>query len=432
MSSVIGIRREDKNQWERRVPFVPRHVKELVREGFEIFIQPSDIRIFKGEEYEEAGAGVQEDLSGCDIVFGVKEFPIDIFRTGQAYMYFAHVIKGQEKNMPMLRGLLDNGCTLMDYEKVTDDANLRLIFFGNYAGLAGMLECLYTLGKRLEWEGINTPFLALKRPLDYASLDEAKAALEVVAKWIELEGLPEDLSPLVVGFAGYGNVSRGAQEIFDILPHEEIPPENLNNFIKNNEYSKHRLYKTVFYEKDMVVPAGDHDFELQDYFQHPEKYRGVFEQYLPNLSVLVNCIYWDERYPRLVTKDWVRANWTSASRLKVIGDISCDVEGSIECTLKDTEPGDPVYVYLAENDTIVTGWEGAGPVIMAVDTLPSELPRESSAFFGDQLMAFIPAFAKTDFDREFKDLDLPPEIKRSVIVHKGRLTPDFEYIGSYL
>ncbi|MCK4265657.1 MAG: hypothetical protein KAX31_00125, partial [Thermoplasmata archaeon] len=106
--------------------------------------------------------------------------------------------------------------------------------------------------------------------------------------------------------------------------------------------------------------------------------------------------------------------------------------GSIECTLKDTEPGDPVYVYLAESGNIVKGWEGAGPVIMAVDTLPSELPRESSAFFGDQLMAFIPAFAKTDFSQEFKDLDLPPEIKRSVIVHKGRLTPDFEYIGKYL
>jgi saccharopine dehydrogenase (NAD+, L-lysine-forming) len=180
----IGIRREDKNEWERRVPLTPDHVKDLIQHGVDVFVQPSRIRVFPDEEYEKAGV---ED---------------------QAYMFFAHVIKGQKYNMPMLRKLMDTGCTLLDYEKVTDDANRRLIFFGNFAGLAGMLETFYTLGKRLEWEGVKSPFSALKRPLEYGSLGEAKVALAVVGKWIEIDGLPEGIAPLVVGFAGYGNVSR--------------------------------------------------------------------------------------------------------------------------------------------------------------------------------------------------------------------------------
>lgn len=433
MPSVIGIRREDKNEWERRVPLTPEHVKELARQGIEVHIQPSKIRIFKDEEYEEVGAEVREDLSGCGIVFGVKEFPIPFFNDGQAYMFFSHTIKGQDYNMPMLRRIMDRGCTLMDYEKVTDDENRRLIFFGNYAGLAGMLECLYTLGKRLEAEGTLTPLLGLKRPLHYGSLDEARTALEVVGKWIELEGLPESTMPLVVGFAGYGNVSKGAQEILDILPVEEIQPNELAAFMEDGRFSRHKVYKVVFYERDMVVPVDpEGTFELQDYFDNPEKYRGVFSRYLEHLTVLVNCIYWTPDYPMLVTKKWLKDNWTPESRLKVIGDITCDIEGSIECTIKSTEPGSPIYVYLPESGEVVDGWEGAGPVIMAVDTLPSELPRESSEYFGDQLMPFVPAMAGADLSKEFSALELPPEIKRATIVHHGKLTPDFQYIEKYI
>ena len=200
-----------------------------------------------------------------DRILGIKEMPLDFFKPGLTYMFFAHVIKGQEYNMDMLRKMMELGCGLMDYERVVDDNNRRLVFFGKYAGLAGMLEGLYTLGKRLELEGVQTPLAALKRPLDYDSLGEAKAALEVVGKWLEADGLPESVSPLVVGFAGYGNVSQGAQEIFDILPHEDIAPANLAGFIEKGESSRNKLYKVVFYEKadwelvdtpdSLVVPA---------------------------------------------------------------------------------------------------------------------------------------------------------------------------------
>lgn len=433
--SRIGIRREDKNEWERRVPLTPDNVRLLVRKGYDVVVQPSNIRVFKDTEFEAAGATVQEDLSKCDIVFGIKEFPVPFFFDKGTYMFFSHVIKGQKHNMPMLRKILETRGTLLDYERVIDEKNRRLIFFGNYAGLAGMLETLHTLGKRLEWEGLKTPFLALKRPLEYDTLGEAKAALGVIGKWLSTHGLPEGRVPMVFGFAGYGNVSKGAQEIFDILPHEDIAPERLEAFMKEGKFSRNTLYKVVFYEKDMVVPADPKGkFELQDYFAHPEKYKGVFEQYLPSLTVLVNGIYWDSRYPRLVSKKWVRENFSDGKhpRLTVFGDISCDVEGSIECTVRPTEPGNPVYVYNPVDGTVREGYEGEGPVVMAVEILPTELPRESSIFFGDMLMPYIPGIMSADSRGDFSSCNLPLPIKRSVIVYKGELTPEYAYIQKFL
>src|SRR5581483_4150280 len=154
-------------------------------------------------------------------------------------------------NMPMLRKLIDRGATLIDYEKVTDDQNRRLIFFGNYAGTAGMFETLYTLGKRLAWEGMPNPLAGLKRPLEYSGLEEAKSALRHAGELIVRDGLPASLSPLVVGFTGYGNVSKGAQEIFDLLPHETIHASDLSRWMSSGDASNRKLYKVVFYEQDM-------------------------------------------------------------------------------------------------------------------------------------------------------------------------------------
>lgn len=197
----------------------------------------------------------------------------------------------------------------------------------------------------------------------------------------------------------------------------------------------------------MVEPVSKEDrFELQDYFSHPEKYRGCFEKYLPHLSVLVNCIYWDKRYPRLVTKDYLKKSWKKS--LRVIGDISCDVEGSIEATVKCTDSGNPVFIYDIEKDEAVD-WtpdfsrersspakaghpKANGPVILAVDNLPCEVPRESSADFSRALEDFIPSVAKADFNAAFEELALPPEIKRAVIAHKGELAPDYRYLEQYL
>ncbi len=178
MQRYVGVRREDKSQWERRVPITPDVARELREQhGVQVIVQPSPVRAFADAEFSQAGAVVQESLSACPVVFAIKEIPSYVFEPGQAYVFFAHVIKGQPFNMPMLRRMLELGCTLIDYEKVTDDQGRRLIFFGWHAGVAGMLETLWALGKRLAWQGIDTPFAGLGHPYDYHDLAEAKAAV---------------------------------------------------------------------------------------------------------------------------------------------------------------------------------------------------------------------------------------------------------------
>ena len=436
MVPSIGIRREDKSEWERRVPIIPQDAAELQQEHhLQVIVQPSDIRAYTDQEFVRAGIKVQEDLSPCPVVLGIKEIPKEVFQPDTTYVFFAHVIKGQPYNMPMLQRMLDLGCCLIDYERVVDEKNRRLIFFGWHAGVAGMIDTLWTLGQRLAWEGIPNPFSHLRQTHTYHDLAEAKEALAQVRTRIESEGLPQELTPLIVGVAGYGNVSRGAQEMLDLLPVIEIEPEEVATVAASEDVSRHHLYKAVFKEWHSVEPiAPDQEFVLQDYYDHPEKYRGVFEQYVPHLTVLVNAIYWTEAYPRLVTKAYLKDLFggDEAPKLRVIGDISCDVEGAIECTVKATEPGDPIYVYNPATGEAADGHKGPGVVVMAVEILPSEVPRESSADFSQVLKPFVPAIANCDFNAPFEECNLPPEIKRAVIAYQGKLTPEYQYIQESL
>jgi len=435
MGPTVGIRREDKNQWERRVPLTPADLADLQRDNnLKFLVQTSPIRVYQDEDYRSAGIEVVEDLGAADLVFAVKEIPVDLLRAGTAYVYFSHVIKGQSYNMPMLRRLLELGCSLIDYERIADERERRLIFFSLHAGYAGMIESLWCLGQRLRSRGIETPFTAVKHAYEYASLDEAKDHLREIAKQITTEGLDPAVQPLVFGLAGYGNVSQGCQEILECLGVTEIPVAELAARSARGSGSD-PLLQVVFKEEDMVVPAtAGHEFELQDYYQHPEKYRGRFAEYLPHLDVLMNTIYWDERYPRLVTKAWARDHYQpgNRTRLQVIGDISCDFEGSVELTLEPTYPDHPCYVYDPGSDTIQSGYEGEGPVIMAVDNLPCELPRESSQHFSTVLRDMVPALAAADWQGDFARLELPAHLKKAVIVYKGQLTPAYEYLQESL
>ncbi len=436
MNMRIGIRREDKSVWERRVPIIPEHVRQLREEhSIEVWVQPSEIRVFRDEEFAQAGARVEEDLSSCPVVFAIKEIPAHFLHPGHTYVFFAHVIKGQPYNMPMLSSLLELGCQLIDYEKVTDERGRRLIFFGRHAGLAGMIDTLWALGQRLNWEGIPNPFSDLHQARQYESLTEAKAAVSAVGERITREGLLEPITSLICGFAGYGNVFRGADEIIELLPGREIEPQEVAAVAESGDYARDAVYKVVFKEEHTVEPISPEDrFELQDYYDHPEKYRSTFHTYLPHLTLLVNCIYWEAKYPRLVTKADLKQLYGGAEppRLRVIGDVSCDIEGAIECTVKCTEPGDPVFVYDPSEDRAVDGFEGWGPVVLAVDILPSELPCDASEYFSGVLMKYVPAVAQADYSVPFEELALPPEIKRAVIVYQGKLTPDYRYLEQYL
>jgi alpha-aminoadipic semialdehyde synthase len=432
MSFTLGIRREDKNIWEKRVPIIPDHVKQLKeKHNINTIVQPSKIRTFDDEEYETIGANIDENLKDANVIFAVKEMPLDFFEKDKTYVFFAHVIKGQKKNMPMLKQMMKQGCTLIDYEKITDEKNRRLVFFGRYAGLAGMIDTLWAFGQHVKWRGIETPFSEIKQTINYSSLDEAKKHFKEIGKKIQQDGLPDFITPIVIGFAGYGNVSKGAQEILDMLPVEEIGPRQLEAI--HEHYSDKIIYKVVFKEEDMVEPVSNEvTFNLAEYYTKSHLYRSIFQQHIRKLSILMNCIYWDERYPRLITKEFLEENYTGEMKLQAVGDISVDVNGAIEFTEKITTPGNPVFVYNPVRDDIIDGYKASGVVVMSVDNLPCELPRESSTEFSNSLIKFVPSIAKADYKLSFDRLDLPEEIKKAVILHKGKFTPDYQYITKYL
>ena len=468
MPAHICIRREDKNEWERRTPLIPAHVKQLLEQGIQVHVQTSPIRAYRRQEYEQAGATIIEGLSECPIILAIKEVPPALLQPHKTYIFFSHTIKGQAYNMPMLQKLLDLGCQLIDYEKIVDEQGRRVVFFGDYAGRAGMIDTLWALGQRLAWENIDTPLREIQPAHQYTDLEAAKQAIQRVGQQIAKKGLiPAALTPLICGFAGYGNVSRGAQEIYDLLPVQEIDPDDLATC---QDRDPHHVFKVVFKEQHMVTPIQKGTtFELQDYYDHPEKYRGQFERYVPYLTLLVNGIYWSARYPRLVTQDYLKElfsqdqapkvltcpPWQTSApwhctpgqvrtlggqcqgsqpkgKLRVIGDISCDAEGAIECNLRATDPGNPIYVYDPLTGKTQDGHQGRGVVVLAVDNLPCELPRESSTHFSNTLLPFVSTIARADYGVPFDQSDLPPIIKRAVIVWQGQLTPAYRYLQEYL
>ena len=210
---MIGIRHENKSKWEGRTPLVPQDVSDLIREhGIGFQVQTSPTRVFPDREFAAAGANVVDELTDdCPIIMGVKEIPPEKFLPGRTYVYFSHTIKGQPANMPTLRRLMELRCQLIDYEKVVDNQGQRLIFFGRYAGLAGMIDTLWALGQRFRHEGLRTPLETIQQAYKYNGLDAAKSEIAKVGEQIRRDGLPEACRPFVCGFAGYGQVSQGAQ-----------------------------------------------------------------------------------------------------------------------------------------------------------------------------------------------------------------------------
>jgi hypothetical protein len=317
---------------------------------------------------------------------------------------------------------------------MVNDKGQRVLFFGNYAGHAGMIDTLWALGRRLAVEGIPSPFETLHPTHYYKNLVDAKEAVGQVAWKIIKEGLPRELDPLVIGFFGYGHTSQGAQEILDILPVEAVQPRDLPRLFERRQESPRIVYKVVFKEEDMVERAvPGRPFDLQDYYKNPQDYRPVVESLVPCLTAIVNGIYWTPKYPKFVTKPFLKKLYGGARpRLRVIGDITCDINGSIESTVEATDPENPVYVYDPSQDKPLFGFEGTGPVVLAVYNLPAELPLEASTYFSGGLKEYVPALAKADFRATFEDCGLPDVLRRGVILYRGKLTPDYAYLGPFV
>ena len=392
-----------------------------------VTVQPSDLRVFPDAEYVAAGATVTEDLSECGVVLAVKEIPAELLRPGTGYLFFSHTIKGQAHNMPLLARVIEVGATLIDYERIVAADGRRLIHFGRYAGLAGALDGLWALGRRLAADGIRSPFEQLQQTVAYPDLATALGAVDAVGEDISAGGLDPRVAPLVVGITGYGNVAGGAMEVLGRLPCREVTPAELDDAYVEGA-ARDVVHVAVFREADTVAAPGGGPVDVAAYRRDPSGYRSAFAPFLGRLSMLVNSIYWDPRGPRLVTTDELAA-LGEERRLRLIADLSCDIDGAIECTVKATTTDDPVFVHDPRTRQVRDGFEGEGMAVLAVDNLPCELPVDASVAFSAALEPFVPALAATSFDTALGSLHLPPEIARAVVAHRGALAPGYAYLA---
>jgi alpha-aminoadipic semialdehyde synthase len=425
----LGIIKETKNKWERRVALNPAAVKELVEKGFEVKVEPSEIRVYTDAEYAAAGAHLCEDLGDCDFMLGVKEIPLHRVISGIPHLFFSHTIKGQEYNMPLLQYFLDTKSTLLDYERIIDEKGRRLVFFGTYAGNAGMVDTLWGLGQRLKvHKGIETPFTKMKHAYEYESLEQALAEIKDIGDEIATSGLPEEICPLNVFLMGYGHVANGCREVLDMLPVEYITPDQLPQLAQN--YDSHKIYVAVFKEEHMVARKDGGDFELQDYFAHHDAYKSIVDRHLAHCSVYMNAIYWEPDCPVFLPNSEV-AKYQD-DKLIIIGDITCDIEGSVECTIKATKPDNPIFIFDAKTGTATDGLSGCGVANCAVDNLPCEFSKEASDCFSNALMPFMEAMLRNDYTLPVAESSLPTEIKPACIAHQGALQPQYTYLAQFL
>lgn len=210
LQKTIGIVRENRSVWDRRVPLTPKDVQTLkkLNPSLNFIIQPSKIRIFKNTEYEQVGAIISEDLSSCDLILGVREQPIETLIPNTTYMFFGHLIKAQSKNMKLLDALVEKNIRFIDYEKITDENNKRLVYFGRFGGMAAAIDFLAGLGSVFLKRGISTPLLTISFSYKYFSLEHAKKNLTKVSQLLQYGGIPKGVSPLVFAITGKGIILK--------------------------------------------------------------------------------------------------------------------------------------------------------------------------------------------------------------------------------
>lgn len=439
-NGVVGILAEAKNIWERRVPLTPSHCAMLLRGGNgktgvdRIIVQPSNKRIHHDALYEDVGCELSEDLSECGLILGIKQPKLDMILPDRAYAFFSHTHKAQKENMPLLDRILAERVSLFDYELIVGDNGKRLLAFGTFAGRAGFIDFLRGLGQRYLNLGYSTPFLSLGASYMYPSLAAAKAAMISVGEEIATFGLPSGICPLVFVFTGTGNVSIGAQEIFKLLPHSFVDASKLPELFEkargNTQTTRtsmrgFQVYGCVVTCQEMVAPKDSTKlFDKMDYYAHPEHYRPIFhENIAPYTSVIVNCMYWEKRFPRLLTTKQLQDLAKKRCPLIGISDITCDIGGSIEFVNRSTLIDSPFFRYDPLSNSYHHDMEGNGVVCLAVDILPTEFAKEASLHFGSILSQFIGSLASK---REFEDL--PADLRRACIAHGGALTSLYEYI----
>ena len=395
----IGVIREMKKKPDERVPLIPRQCSyiEANYPDIKIVVAPSPIRSYTDAEYLAEGIEMNDDLSDCDILLGVKEVPAELLIPDKTYFFFSHTKKKQPYNQGLMHALIEKRIRMIDYECLTHSDEQRILGFGLYAGIVGAHNGLLTYGRKF---GLyNLP-----------AAHEVKGFKELMAAYEHVK-----LPKIKIVMTGSGKVAAGVLEVLTQLDIEAVEP---NDFL-THEYE----YPVFTHLKGANLYARkDNDmFFRDDFHAHPEAYKCLFASYVNQADILMNGIYWEHRIARLFEKEDVkRYDW----RVSVISDITCDIDGSVPVNLGSSTIADPVYGVDRATATRTEPFQNTRDIIdvMAVDNLPNELPRDASRYFGIHFEKHI----LPELLKEQSDI-----LKRATICEHGRLTKKYEYLSDY-
>jgi saccharopine dehydrogenase (NAD+, L-lysine forming) len=397
----IGIIRETKTPADSRVPFTPKQCGLLQKEfpELKIFVQPSSIRCFTNEEYIHEHITVTDDLSHCNVLMGIKEVSPEQLIPQKTYFFFSHTIKKQSHNKKLLKTVLEKEIKLVDYELLIDSRGMRMIGFGRWAGLIGTYNAFRAWCLKYGIPGLPPP--------------QKCNSLEELRKYAASVKIP----PVRIAVTGDGRVAGGAEEMLDIFGITKINTETYVELTTTDKPVYTQLDPSKYNRHSDGMP-----FDLQHFFSFPQQFQSEFPRYCKNTDMLIMAAYWDPRAPVLFMPDHMKAD---DFNIRVIGDITCDLNGSVPSTIRTSTFNDPYYDF-----NPFTGKEEAAfsnprnITVMAIDNLPCGLPREASEDFGhtltNQVMGCI---MKEDGDNV---------ISRAVIADQGQLMPRFGYLHEWV
>ncbi|WP_026704738.1 NAD(P)-dependent oxidoreductase [Flavobacterium soli] len=394
----FGIIKERKSPPDRRVVFSPEELVRLKKEHpeAEIKVESSDIRIFSDEQYANLGIDVVNDVTDCDVLFGVKEVPIDALIPNKKYFFFSHTIKKQIHNRALLKAILAKKIDLYDHETIVDENFKRLIGFGRYAGIVGAYNGIRAFG--IKFELFNLP--------KAETLSGKEAMVERLKRLV--------LPPIKIVLTGNGKVGNGAKEILKAIKMKEVTVENFLTKI----YSEPVFVQIDVLDYNKRIDGKPSD--KNDFYTNPKEYTSDFERFTKVADIFMAGHYYGNDAPVILSRDMLCAN---DCKIRVVADISCDVDGPIACTIKASTIANPIFGYLPSEDKEVDVFHPAAIVVMSIDNLPCELPKDASEGFGEMFMEHvIPAFFNGDKDGI---------LARAKITENGKLTERFKYLQDY-
>jgi alanine dehydrogenase len=399
MSMKFGIIKERKNPPDRRVVFSPKKLEEFKKKFIDaaLYVESSAIRIFSDNQYKEAGFEITEDMSRCDVLFGVKEVPLEALIPNKKYFFFSHTIKKQPYNRDLLNAILEKNIELYDHETIIKENGPRLIGFGRYAGIVGAYNGFRAIG--LKNKSFNLP-----KADSLDNRQELIAALNAI-----------QLPNLKILLTGNGKVAYGAKEMLDAMHIKKVSVvEYLSQTFNEPVYC---LVDVLDYNKHK---EGIHSTN-KHFYNQPEAYVSNFMRFAKVTDFFIAGHFYGNGAPYLFTRE----NAKSADfKIKYVADISCDVDGPVASTLRASTIADPIYGYNPITESEVAYTDKDAIVVMAVDNLPCELPKDASEGFGEMFLEnVIPAFFNGDKDGV---------LQRAKMTENGKLTERFSYLQAYI